>query len=98
MANLPETIRIGGIDYTVSEHKDLRDGDTWLNGHIIYDQCQIRVDSELADYRKFVTIWHEVLHGLLEHAGMGDHDEKLIIALGYGITQVLRDNKYLRGE
>lgn len=96
MSDLPETIRVGGIDYTVIERKDLRDGDTWLNGHIVYNECEIRVEEELALPKKWIVVWHEVLHGLLEHAGMSDHSETIIIALGYGVAQALRDNPWLR--
>lgn len=94
---LPDSIRIGGTDYKIVEEKDLHDGGTWLNGHIIYNHPQIRIESEMDEYIKWVTVWHEVLHGILQHAGQGDHDEKMIEALGYGVTQVLRDNEYLRG-
>ncbi len=96
MSELPAIIRIGGIDYTVVERKDLRDGDTGLNGHILYNDCEIRVESEMTLHKKWVTIWHEALHGLLEHSGMDEHEEKIVIALGYGVTQALRDNPWLR--
>ena len=96
MSDLPETIRIGGIDYTVVERKDLRDGNTGLNGHILYNDCEIRVEEEMTPLVKWVTVWHAALPGLREHAGIGDDEEKLVIALGYGVTQVLRDNPWLR--
>lgn len=96
MANLPETIRIGGTDYTVKVIKDLRDGNIGLNGHILYNDCEIRIEEGMTDHVKWVTAWHEVVHGILEHAGMSDHKEEMVCALGYGITQVLRDNEYLR--
>ena len=96
MAKLPEVIRIGGIDYSVKPIENLREGNTNLNGHILYNDCEIRIEDDMNDSIKWVTIWHETIHGLLEHAGMGNHDENLVIALGYGITQALRDNEYLR--
>lgn len=96
MSDLPETIRVGGIDYTVVERVDLRDGETWLNGHIVYNDLEIRLEEQLSPHKKWVVAWHEVLHGLLEHAAMDEHDEKLIVALGYGVTQALRDNPWLR--
>ncbi len=95
MSNLPETIRIGGTDYEVFQVKELRDGTVWLNGQILFDVCKIKIESELSEHRKFLVLWHETIHGILEHAGMDD-DENLVKALGYGITQVLRDNEYLR--
>ena len=96
MSGLPDTIRIGGTDYTVIERKDLRDGNTGLNGQIVYNDAEIRIEDDMTPHVKWVTLWHEALHGLLEHAGMGDHKEELILALGYGVTQALRDNPWLR--
>lgn len=93
---IPETIRIGGVDYAVKQINDLRSGNTGLNGHILYNDCEIRLEQEMTPQIKHITIWHEVIHGILEHAGISDHEEKMVIALGYGVTQVLRDNPYLR--
>lgn len=95
MSGLPGSIRIGGLDYKVVEVKDLRDGHTGLNGHILYNDCEIRVEQEMLPQVQWVTVWHEVLHGILEHAGV-KHNEQTILALGYGVAQVLRDNPWLR--
>jgi hypothetical protein len=95
---LPKTIRIGGTDYTIVEKQDLRDGSTDLNGHILYNDCEIRIESEMNPHVKWVTVWHEVIHGILVHAGLGEHEENLVTALGYGVAQVLRDNPFLREE
>jgi len=94
--SLPTVIRVGGVDFTVVERRDLRDGNTGLNGHILYNDCEIRIEQEMTPHKKWITVWHEVLHGLLEQAGMDDHEEKIIVALGYGVTQALRDNPWLR--
>lgn len=90
-------IKIGGLDYELIEEYNLcaEDGTKRLNGHIIYDKCQIKVDQNLNQQVKAVTVWHEVLHGILTQAGVEEHDEKLIEILSYGIVQVLRDNPEL---
>jgi len=93
--SLPASVRIGGTDYAVIEVKGLRDGSTDLNGHILYNESEIRVEAEMTAHNKWVTVWHEVIHGILEHAGHGHHEETMVIALGYGISQVLRDNPWL---
>lgn len=99
MTNLPETLRIGGIDFSVEEVENLRDGSTGLNGWIRINDCQIRIEAGLSPQMKLTVLWHEAVHGLLEQSGFnGDHDERLVRALGYGIVQALRDNPYLRGE
>jgi len=93
---LPKKIRIGGVDYAVSEVEGLRDGDQSLNGWIVFNKHEIQIEKTLSPAKKWIVAWHEVVHGLLEQSGQVDHDEKTVIALGYGITQVLRDNPWLR--
>lgn len=93
---LPETVKIGGVDYIVEYVPDLRDGDQGLNGWIRYNDCKIQIDADLSDQRKRIVLWHEIVHGLLENAGAeSEHDEKIVVALGYGLVQVLRDNPQL---
>jgi hypothetical protein len=93
---LPKHIRIGGTDYALSEIADLRDGDLDLNGHITYNDQTINIEAKMSPHVKWLTVWHEVLHGILSHAGIDEQDEQTVLALGYGITQVLRDNEWLR--
>lgn len=90
-------IRIGGIDYEVEEVPNLctEDGAKRLNGDIFHDRCQIRVDQNLSPQIKSVTVWHEIIHGILTQAGARKQDETQIEALAYGIVQVLRDNPQL---
>lgn len=95
---LPASVRIGGAEYTVHEVRDLCSGKTDLNGWIKYNESEIHIEEGMGDQMKRATLWHEVVHGILEHAGHSDHSEEQVIALGYGIVQVLRDNPWLRGE
>lgn len=95
---LPDTIRIGGVDYSVVTVQGLRDGKHELNGRIRYNQCLIEIEADMHPHKQFITLWHEILHGLIEHAGIEQPEEGIILSLGYGITQVLRDNEYLRGN
>lgn len=90
-------IRIGGIDYEVEEVPNLctEDGTKRLNGHILYDSCRIRIDENLSQQTKSLVMWHEILHGILTHAGVQEQSEAQIEALSYGIVQVLRDNPQL---
>lgn len=94
---LPDTLRIGGVDFSVAEIEDLREGNTGLNGHIRFNLSTIEVEATLGEQQKRTVIWHEVIHGILEHAGFDEHEERMVCALGYGIVQVLKDNEWLRG-
>lgn len=99
MNDLPKTIRIGGFDYDVVEKERLRnEQDVRLSGQIACEDLEIRVDSDISDRFRPLVLWHEVIHGILQHAGISDHNEQQIEALAYGIMQVLRDNPWLRGE
>lgn len=93
---IPLEIRIGGVTYAVYLRNDLMDGDDPLRGHIKMDYCEILLERDMNPQMQLITLWHEVIHGILEAAGFSEHDEEIIRALGYGIVQVLRDNPDLR--
>jgi hypothetical protein len=68
---------------------------TKLNGHIKYNDCQICVEAEMSPQAKRQTIWHEIVHGILTHAGMEKQDESMIDAIAYGIMDVIQNNPWL---
>lgn len=97
---LPTTIRIGPIVYDVSEKPrligaDNQGGSVWLNGNIKYSESKVLIEAELGNDMKIAALWHEALHGVLYHAGQGEHPESIIIALGYGLVQLIRENPEL---
>lgn len=96
---LPVKIQIGAIDYTVSEHKDLHthsgDDRRWLNGHILHNTAEIKVEADLAPDMKVAVLWHEALHGILRMADVDEQPEHLIVILGYGLVRLIRDNPEL---
>ena len=93
----PVQIQIGPIAYEVVEVAELAGaGPSSLCGDIDTMRCHIRINADMAAPTKRVTLWHEVLHGILFAAGLSDHDEQLVDALAHGIVQVLRDNPELR--
>lgn len=95
----PKVVKIGPHTYTVNEVERLQDGDgvKTLYGQIKCAQQVIEVEKRLVGSYKRQTVWHEILHGILENAGIReDHDEQMIDALATGIVQVLQDNAWLR--
>lgn len=93
----PLTIPIGPLVYEVHEVARLRaDDGTPLLGHILYDQCRIELEQHQAPAMKRATLWHEIIHGILENAGVSDHDERLINAVAYGICDVLQRCPHLK--
>jgi len=90
-----KTIRIGAMDYTIEMVKDLRDGNHELNGWIRYNDSKVMLDDEMEPQAEYITLWHEILHGLLTQAGMARQDEKIVEVLSHGIVMVMRDNPWL---
>lgn len=89
---------IGPLIYAVVEVEELASAHGLLYGDIDYGRCRIRVAAESDPQIKRVTLWHEILHGILNGAAItADHNEQHIDALAHGIVQVLRDNPDLRG-
>ena len=88
-------IRIGAIDYTIEMVTDLRDGDRGLNGWIRYNDSKVMLDDEMEPQAEYITLWQEILHGLLTQAGMAKQDERIVEVLSHGIVMVIRDNPWL---
>lgn len=93
-------IRIGCVGYAVKETEDLHSVDTagvkqWLHGHILLADAIIKIASDQADDIKLVTLWHEILHGILNNAGQKQQPEGFIEALSFGLIQLIRDNPEL---
>lgn len=91
-------IRIGSVSYAVRLVEELAGDSRALYGDINYGRCRIRVSADMDAQVQRVTLWHEVLHGILNNAAITEHPEQLIGALAHGIIQVLNDNPILRGE
>ncbi len=64
-------------------------------GRISYDDCTIELsDTDGTGHEKRCrTLWHEILHGIREHAGLEIENEEAIVDMySKGIYQVLQDN------
>ncbi len=91
---IPENVRISGIDYKIENEENLNDGINVLSGQIDYCKSEIYLNSKYGHQNKCVTLWHEILHGILTHSNidLGETEERIIDILAYGIYQVLQDN------
>jgi|SRR5690625_118581 len=90
---LPESIRIGSVDYSVTYQRGLSSGDTLL-GQINYGQCKIRIEESLPASRAREVLAHELAHGILFEAVYEDHDEEQANRLGKVLAMLLRDNDF----
>ncbi len=96
MASL-KSVKIGAVTYDVAFVDNLvtlRDDNTYksLHGSVNYTSCTIKVESDQDEQVKAATVLHEAIHAILHNAGHDDHDENQVIALGFGLYALLKDN------
>lgn len=92
------SIKIGPILYNLREISRLTDETQTakLAGHIKYDTSEILLEASLEDQAKLQVLWHEIIHGILTHAGIDNIEERTVDVLAYGVLSVLVDNPGLR--
>jgi hypothetical protein len=89
------TIKIGALTYTITECEEPRGSDDEkILGDISYSSERIRIEKNIPSRVKQVVLWHEIIHGILEHAGR-EQDEQLVQVIGYGVSQALADNPWV---
>lgn len=92
---IPESVRIGGVEYAVKHTENLRHGNMLAYGCISYDSCEIELSSTdgTGHEKQCIVLWHEILHGIRQHAGLEIQDEEAVVEMfAKGIYQVLQDN------
>lgn len=90
-------IKIGNLIYTVKRVKMLigknSEGvNVYLNGKAEYRKLKIKLDDSVDPLLEIVIVWHEAIHAMLYHAGHPDHDENIVLSLGYALYNFVRDN------
>lgn len=92
---IPESIRIGGVEYQVREQETvIRDGKLCY-AFISYTGSEILISQNfnLSHEMKSIALWHEILHGIRNHAELEiENEEEVVRVLSRGIYQVLQDN------
>lgn len=92
---IPErTVKVGFLPYRVDEVSGLV-GNEGICGQHHGATGVIRIDADLPELIKQVTLWHELMHGVFMQAGQ-QHDEQIIEAVAHGVVQLLTDNPWLR--
>ena len=92
---IPESVRIGGVEYKIIDNvHGLNDGLNVLAGEINYNDSIIRLNEVIEGHQmKCITLLHEILHGIRNHAGVEIENEEVVVELfARGIYQVLQDN------
>lgn len=93
---IPDSIRIGGVDYEVKKDVPaLNNGENLLYGEINYCKSIIQI-SKLCEGEQMqcITLLHEVLHGIRNHAGLSiENEEDVVDMFARGLYQVIKDNE-----
>jgi hypothetical protein len=66
-------------------------------GDVSYDQETIRIVESNGPQHRAIHLMHEIIHAVLYQAGKISEqaDESLVVALSYGLTDLIRDNPEL---
>lgn len=92
---IPESVRIGGVEYPVVYVTNLNDGVNMAYGHIDFENCVIELSETCgtAHEKRCLILWHEILHGIRQHSGIEvENEEEVVDMFARGIYQVLQDN------
>ena len=94
---IPNSIRIGGVEYDIMYTPNLRNGIDLCYGKISYDDGTIELSDTdgLGHQHQCITLWHEILHGIREHSCFQmdpEEEERIVEMFSKGIYQVLQDN------
>lgn len=95
MMKIPTSVRIGGVEYPIVFTPNLNDGIHMAYGHIDYDNSVIELSDThgTSHQKRCVTLLHEILHGIREHAGLEIENEEAVVNMfAKGLYQVLQDN------
>ena len=73
---IPSFVRINGIDYPVERVKSLNDGTNIAHGYADFVHNRIQLNPDTQGYEHMcVTLWHEILHILINNAQIEVPDE-----------------------
>jgi hypothetical protein len=96
-ALLPKLIKLGYQDIKVSEVPAIDD----TQGSYNNEHHEIKIKADMGSREKLNTLLHELLHacvysyGIKSEFGDGEREEKVVNALGNGLTEALVRNKEL---
>lgn len=88
---IPKSIKIGGKVYTVEITNKLDLGNVNVSAEILYNDLVIRVSPQ-AQGKMEADFIHELIHGIFDHLGYKEHDEKRVDELAQALYMVIVDN------
>jgi len=87
---IPRSVKIGALTYKVNITENLVLGCDY-GGEILYDSLNINI-RPMAPERMEQSFLHEVCHGIFDHLGYVEHDEKKIDELAGSLHELIVAN------
>ncbi len=91
---IPEKVKIGGKTYTVEITDKMDMGISNVSAEILYNDLIIRISPQ-AKQKMEADFLHELVHGILDHLGYKNHDEKNVDEIAQSLYMVIQDNPNL---
>lgn len=94
-------LRIGALVFEIEEVEDLKSTIKSTEGNAVAgeaqpDQCRILIEKGLHPDQKVLTVFHEIVHLVLDMVGRYEsEDESLVAALANGVLATLVGNPEL---
>lgn len=88
---IPEKLKIGAKVYGVEITNKLDLGNINYSGEISYTDLVIRICPN-AQAKMEADFLHEMVHGMFDHLGYSEHDEKKVDELANVLHMVIQDN------
>lgn len=89
--NIPKTIKVGGVTYTVDYVDHLLMDTTEVFGICDIRESTIHLLSSLRPQQMEITFIHELIHAILNHCDL-DQDEHAVEILAQALYMVIEDN------
>lgn len=92
---IPESVRIGGVEYAVKYEPNVRVDSSLCYGKIDYCESEIYLSTTdgTGHQMRCITLLHEILHGIRNHSGIViENEEEVVDMFAKGLYQLLQDN------
>lgn len=94
--NIPESVRIAGVEYRIVDAEYLTNNGKELMGEIDYTETEIRLSKAIgmSHDAKCLTLMHEIAHGIVNNAMLTlTNEEDVVEAFARGMYQIIQDNE-----
>ena len=92
---MKKRVRVGPVTFAIKLIESLVNEDGGdLDGRIDFHNSAILLRRGMGPQRTRQTLWHELAHAVLAHAGI-EHDEHMAELISNGFMMVLIDNPWL---